>query len=497
MSQVCVEMKLPDVSREAKTEIKMESRQRSSLQQEAGLESRTHLSVDPVLFAGEMTAYMPPRWTGDTPGQYSYLFLNQELDLAEFRGLYPRLIQEGWVNPRVFSPIALEMASLYHPLFFYAVVHRASAAMPAPLHRYLNNVHALHLTQEVSNSASSPVHFWLQSVVFLAGVTLSAAIIQNRWSSGTLLSKFARLWQAGCVGRHGLVSSIDGIGLCEHVERLVKTPMHPLECFLELKEIFAQAVTCLARGVSATMTTLTPASLTREQQARFGFVSDLRQQIGSNLLVVLVYGSSVNSQAFADYDLILVVRDAGKVLRQLAGSHPSYQGRELNIGVYQEQDFWNYQLLSGDNLTDHALCLHGEVVVPIKSRHDLVARNFSFGFVRMRQLLGMAAFAANHVLQEPGDDKRNLYEYFVKIPLNVIRGLQGAIGDPMPKEAVHGWCQSVLGYDVARETELCRQGKASEAIAAAAWATQQVMVEYNRQLHVFDSVPFTRTTPPD
>ena len=42
--------------------------------------------------------------------------------------------------------------------------------------------------------------FWLQSVVFLAAVTLSAAIVQGRWSRGTIESKFDRLWQAGDLG---------------------------------------------------------------------------------------------------------------------------------------------------------------------------------------------------------------------------------------------------------------------------------------------------------
>jgi len=437
----------------------------------------SHTTPIPSL-ANRLSAHMPARWVGDSSAEYTYIFLPDDISMQDFSALHQGLSQSLWPNPRVFTPTAFGLSSLFHPLFF-ASIQRNDACVWTP-HP------GLRLTLPISPSL--PVvsaEFWLQSMLFLAGVTLSAAIIQNRWSPGTFESKLARLWQAGSVAARHSIEALQPLNLCDQVQHLAQLNTTPLEKFLSLKHIYAHALSQLVQAIPHTTIRMKPSPLTASQHSRFGFINDLRTQLGDQLLAVLVYGSSINSDSFADYDLMLVVKDSETVLRLLANTSPCHQGKELNIGVYNEQDFWTYQLASGDNLPDYALCLYGEIDVPLKERNDLIARNFSFGFVRMRQLIGMAAYAARQSLVASTDDKRNLFQYFIKIPLNVVKGIQGVLDSPMPKERVNEWCIEHIGFDMAYQNTVCQQGKAASAIASAAWATERVLVEYNHKLKVY------------
>src|SRR5207249_3575630 len=138
------------------------------------------------------------------------------------------------------------------------------------------------------------------------------------------------------------------------------------------------------------------------------------------------------------------------------------------MSVFGEAEFTTYQLASGDNLTHHAVVLFGEVAVPEKTVDDLLLRNFSFGFVRLRQLLGMAAFAAVQSLETAADDKRSLYGYFEKIPLNVAKGIRGAAREDIAKERVVEWTRDAIGYEVSG-------APGAAAIARAAWATEAIL----------------------
>ena len=258
-----------------------------------------------------------------------------------------------------------------------------------------------------------------------------------------------------------------------------------LEKLVALKRLFGRCLSGVVGDLPATMHPMQAQPLGGEQAKRFGFVPSLRDRLGENLVAAFVYGSSVNSDQFNDYDLMLVVRESTPALMALAGTSPTYAGKELNIGVYDQREFQAYQLASGDNLTTHALCLHGGAPVPVKSAGDLLARNFSFGYFRLRQLIGMAAFAAEQPIATPADDKHNLFQYFVKIPLNVVRGIQGSIGLPGTKEAVTAWCRDEIGFDVATEAAACRGSAPSAGIAAAAWATEAVLTKFNERLQAF------------
>lgn len=437
----------------------------------------------PDSLAGVLPVLMPPTWRDEGPVPYTFVFTRQELAAEEFERVYRDAVGAGLENVRLFTPRALELASVFHPRFAAALLKDADRFPQAGLSHGLSERLRGRLICETSPGVQAgTTRFWLQSMLFLAGVTLSAAIIQNRWSSGTVDSKLGRLWQAGCVAETGGFPSLNAMKLCQRVRELALSPQPAVRRLNEIKTLYAEALEALTEGIPAVPTEMTVAPLRGAMKSRFGFVSDLRHTLGKNLKAVLVYGSSVAGSAFSDYDVILVVKSSRDALDRLAGTAPVYQGLELNLSVYNEKDFWTYQVLSGDNLTTHALCLYGAVLVPEKSRNDLLARNFSFGFVRLRQLLGMAAFALQQPVHDPADDKANLYGYFVKIPLNVVRGIRGALGECTTKEEVQTWCRTRLGYDVAEQKRRCVHDPG--ALAAAAWGTLRVLEASNQELQI-------------
>src|SRR6185369_17304913 len=90
----------------------------------------------------------------------------------------------GLPNPRPISRPLLELASLFHPLLFASLTTRDGDGFR--LTRFDQRLRARRLAQ--ANSLDL-VRYYLQSQLFLAGCTLSAAVIQQRHSDGTLDSK--------------------------------------------------------------------------------------------------------------------------------------------------------------------------------------------------------------------------------------------------------------------------------------------------------------------
>ncbi|HEY9259622.1 hypothetical protein, partial [Chitinophaga sp.] len=218
---------------------------------------------------------------------------------------------------------------------------------------------------------------------------------------------------------------------------------------------------------------------------RFGFAADLRNTLQENLLAIFVYGSSVTSESFADYDVILYVKDADVALHTLSGQNPAYKGVDINISVYDETDFYGFQSLSGDNLHQHVLCLYGEAVIPVKPPYDLLYRNFSFGYVRMRQLLGMAGFLAKEGTHFGLEGKANLYQYFIKIPMHIVKGMRAAMQEPNNKELINQWTKTNLNYAIEEQVALCESGCPWEAISNAYAATLKLLYVLNDTYKAF------------
>jgi len=417
----------------------------------------------------------PPTWRVQ-PYTIAYVLVDRELTPEELIGTHEWACREGLPNPRVITPSVLRWSELFNPRFFKATM--ADPAFPAA-------ADVSRLTW--SNPALGHLdltRFWLESVLFLAGVTLSAAIVQSRYSAGTIGSKFDRLWEAGVLAESGVVSDLQPLALKDAVRTLAATRgPGDVERLLAIRRLFMASLARIAPD-DGEVVAMAAGSLPSTMADRFGFVEMLRTACGPRLRALIVYGSSVASESFADYDLLLIVDDVEDVLRAFAGRSPSWRGRELNLGVYSPDEMLVMQRLSGDNIGEYGLCLWGQAAVVRKPARMLLARNFSFGVVRQRQQLGMLSRAIADPPPGDGDDRRNLYEYFVKIPANVAKGTFGVLGSRLSKEEIQMWLQTCVGFDVAAQQSRSRAGHHVPALANAAIATGVVLERLNTRVEM-------------
>lgn len=441
-------------------------------------------------YRGQIRLEMPPSWRGSKPGYVTFVFTEHTPSRQLYRDFYALCVRGHVPNPRLITRETLEYASLFHPLFFRAVTRMADDN--TPFGKWLQSVQAYTGLLQCENvCVMGTPHFWLQSTLFLAGVTLSAAIVQSRWSEGTVVSKLDHLWRAGIVAENNGMEALHALDLCGKVRQFAQAlPECDESLIMKIKHTYSQALAAVAEGFACRYVPLEAQPLSPELQQRFGFVDMLKDKLGGNLQCVIVYGSSVQSSQYDDYDLILVVKDEEDALRRFTATSPCYNGRDLNMSIFSEEHFRIYQSMSGDNLPDHGICVYGKTMVPIKEAGDLMMRNYSFGFVRLRQLLGMAAYAASQRIEADDDDKTNLFNYFIKISLNVVRGIRGVTGESLKKEDVIEWMAHTLGYDIAEQKILCRESS-DYALADAAWATQAVLDWYTTNRPILQRVPVT------
>ncbi|WFU25146.1 hypothetical protein QA649_02550 [Bradyrhizobium sp. CB1717] len=420
----------------------------------------------PELVVDVHTVEHPPTWRPE-PLKVTFLTLSADVSGENLLRAFQWARNAGLPNPRVISPALLRWSSAFHPAFFRSAQgwsSRQFSSISFPTGHFLNDW-------------GRREKFHLQSLVFLAYVTLSAAIIQNRWSTGTIASKLDKLWHASDPGR---LSHLHEPGLRDEVRRLASAPPGP-DILLGIKHLFADALRVLSGDIHASKVSMRQAKLPPALAERFGFLGSLLHSV-AKIQAVIVYGSSVSSEIFADYDIVLVVEDADATLKALCGTTPSFNGKELNISVYSQDELWTMQLISGDNLADYGLCLYGEALLPEKTTELLLARNFSFGMIRQRQQLGMIPSAQDN--DDPTDDRRNLYGYFVKIPANVVKGTYGAVGQRWPKERVHDWLRERCGFDPVAEQHEAINGDRALPLARSAVATMTALLRLNSELSV-------------
>jgi hypothetical protein len=412
-------------------------------------------------------------WRGE-PYVLSYLLLREDPAPGDLLAVYRWAVAEGLANPRAVTPSFLTWSSLFQPTL-HAAVSRCAGMSAAPSIRFAGGA-----PRGCADQAELRT-FWLQSVVFLAAVTLSAAIIQGRWSRGTVESKFDRLWQAATSS--ALPDAIDGFALRADVAQLSSAEIPSIDLLLAIRARFMALVRALSDGVLAEP--VRAVARGAMDDGRFGFAAWLAGWL-PGLTGVVVYGSSVAGADYADIDAVLVVDDADAVLRLLENRRLEWGGKELNVGVYTADELWRMQLLSGDNLADYGVCVHGEVMLPHKSVATLLARNVSFGMVRQRQQLGMLARALADGA-DALDDRRNLHHYFVKIPSNVAKGTFGAVGRRRTKREVNDWLKATAGFD----TELAQRAVLADGpiapLAASALATMGALRELNAELGIVEA----------
>lgn len=314
-------------------------------------------------------------------------------------------------------------------------------------------------------------------------MTLSAAILQSRWSFGTVASKLDKLWRAADLAETNVAPGLKELNLHRQVKMLADAYRPTPAILFALKRLFAEALRIVATDARVKRVVMTANRPDARMNRRFGFVQRLLNEV-PGVQAIIVYGSSILSKNFADYDVLLIVAQPDAALERLAGTSPTFEGKELNISIYSPADIWVMQLLSGDNLADYGLCLYGEASLPEKPIDLLLARNFSFGIIRQRQQLGMIPTTLDGMMRE--DDRRSLYGYFVKIPANVVKGTLGAFGVKHSKEQVHNWLLEACGFDTISEQQNALKGRVPSALANSAVATINALVHLNKTLSVVE-----------
>ncbi|MBQ0733515.1 hypothetical protein [Aquimarina celericrescens] len=437
-------------------------------------------------YVGHEIVEMPPDWKNSKENIYTLIFVDKELCSKDYNFFFKKAATLQIKNPRIFTTRIIGYASLFHPNFFYSLTR--GTASTKLLSDYISNVRHKEINITISKSLGiGTSRYYLQSLIFLSGVTLSAAIIQNRWSLGTIESKLNRLWQAGQMIKSMGLDGIDSEDIKSFVlqtSQYIKT--QPKIALKQIKYFYSKLLSVLMRDVKAERKLIKERKLNSKEEERFGFISNLKKILGTNLKSILLYGSATNSENFSDYDLIIVVGNLDKALIELDGKSPTYNNKELNIGLYDNHDFWIYQLASGDNLYDHAICLYGDIIVPHKKKENLLLRNFSFGFIRFRQLMGMGAHVQSITTQN--DDKRNLLDYFIKIPLNIAKGIDGCIGNVRSNESIKAWARTRLNFNLEYLKQLSRDGDHTLAISYSTWAAQEILHIYDYQLNVTKTI---------
>jgi hypothetical protein len=440
-------------------------------------------------YVGFQLVEMPPTWKEEKPDSFTFVIFEEELTREQLHLFFEVSEKLGLTNPRPISRRLLELASLFHPLFYSSFkLRRGQARAEGELAAFTERLspYRLKLATGSGFDCSSEL-FYLQSLLFLAGCTLSAAIIQNRFSTGTIESKLNRLWQAAQYAKRFNYSKFNALDMEKFVVECAAADDNcSVAQLIEIKKAYGRALVSLSDSVSIELQTVKQEDLSLSDKIRFGFVPDFRQMLGENLQCILVYGSSVTSINFHDFDLVVVVKDGAKALRRLTGMNPSYRGKEINLSIYDSEDVISFQSMSGDNLNHNARCIFGETEIPIKAPSPLMLRNFSFAFIRLRQLLGMAGFLARQKLHQGLADPKNLYEYFVKIPMHIMKGVRSVAHEPISKEYINAFTAKELGYDLNEQLSLLKASRFTEAIANAYLATQGVITHLNDCYGVFE-----------
>jgi hypothetical protein len=442
-------------------------------------------------YIGFHRVWMPPIWKERDPVPFHFFVFRDDLPPEQLHGFLALCADYRIVNARPISGPLLELASLFHPVF-YANLTSYAQLTTGELARFVSEVRGCRLLTSLESSVEvASVTYFLQSLLFLAGCTLSAAIVQNRFCPDTLGSKLSRLWQGSQYARrYGLETFPADETEAFVIDCDARSADSPYRRLMEIKKAYGRALSALTPGIAYRRQVVKCQDMASADRHRFGFVDVVKERIGvHNLRCVIAYGSAVTSEQFADYDALVLTRDSTAALERLAGTNPTYCGRDINLGIYDDSDFMTYQLMSGDNLNHNARCIYGEGEIPVKPAADLMARNFSFAFIRLRQLLGMAGYLALAKVHPGLHLQSNLYEYFIKIPMHVMKGVLSVAGEPIAKDLINRWTARVLGYDLANQAALVRAHRMEDAIASAYHATRGVVSYLNDRFQVFEVVP--------
>jgi hypothetical protein len=264
-------------------------------------------------YKGYKTVTMPPTWKEREPVVFTFVIFEEELTRPELYAFFNICTELLVPNPRPVSRQLLELSSIFHPLFFesFTSVGKNNLTSNDSVN-FLSQVKRCELTAKMESAIEgASALFYLQSLLFLAGCTLSAAVIQNRFSPGTIESKLNRLWQASQHAKRFDLAGFNALNVDEFVVECDKlSASDTISSLVAIKKMYGEALKSLLTDMIFERVAIKQDALSQDDKIRFGFADNFRATLGGNLQCILIYGSSVTSQSFADYDAVFVVNDA-------------------------------------------------------------------------------------------------------------------------------------------------------------------------------------------
>src|SRR5438552_4286422 len=234
-------------------------------------------------FAGATLVTMPPTWKATVPGYYTFVFFDEDLTREELARFFGQALALGLTNPRPVSRSLVEIASLFHPLLHQRTTAEKGSDFASRLGRGK-------WMDDTTRHLATP-QTYMQSLLFLAGCTLSAAVIQDRFSSGNIESKLARLWQAAQYARRGMLRGVDA----GEVEAFVVQCAGDTDAYrqlIDIKKMYSKVLGIIGGEIRTESKPLDARWLSTNHRERFGGVIDVvHRLLPGEVECIIAYGS--------------------------------------------------------------------------------------------------------------------------------------------------------------------------------------------------------------
>lgn len=172
----------------------------------------------------------------------------------------------------------------------------------------------------------------------------------------------------------------------------------------------------------------------KENETRFPQVEWLKEELGDNLIGILLYGSAARTEdpkGYSDLDNWVRVRNIRAAQEKLKGSNPfAYEGKIIHceegkepkgakhIGIHFQPESEEYTikfirfLHDSREFLEHTRVLEGEFPFPIVRQDEVIERGLSHAYTKLKTIAGALYWAYHSPERIQG--KPALFEFIVK-----------------------------------------------------------------------------------
>ncbi|MDD5045242.1 MAG: hypothetical protein PHG51_06875, partial [Candidatus Omnitrophica bacterium] len=251
--------------------------------------------------------------------------------------------------------------------------------------------------------------------------TMDSYIVQNRGVYKTFLNKiyvYNRI--TAMLIALGLLDRKDASFMSYHFSR-----DNPVDMLIGIKKKLIGYLELLPMTCVSEEKYVVSASLTTEEQKRYGYVNWLKENLGDNLRAIVLYGSAAREKSeFSDFDNWVVVKDLDAAYKVLKGVALTFkdgeafvrgeEGKEVALNVIPEYIFPRISRFNTvcDRDIDRCKVLYGSVELYRIDCGEVIERSISSVYLRLKTLRTASLWIARRPQEILG--KKALFEYFVK-----------------------------------------------------------------------------------